>query len=76
MALIPEKLIKSMADSFTHLRNIQELMEYGFVGMRTLKFFNGKLEGHKTKEHALVMHVTSKMLYVLQVSLDTLGGFI
>ena len=51
-------------------------MEYGFVVMRTLKFFNGKLEGHKTKEHALVMHVTSKMLFVLQVSLDTLGGFI
>ena len=40
MYSVPE-LIKSMTDSFTHLRHIQELMEYGFVGMRTLKFFNG-----------------------------------
>ena len=41
MAFIPEELKKSTTDTFTHLRNIQENMEYGSVGMIILKLFNG-----------------------------------
>ena len=50
-------------------------MEYGSVGMKK-GLFNGKLAWQSTKEIAEVLRQTSKMLYVPQALLDTLGGFI